>query len=200
MPSIRARQCSSLRVISVSSMPTSATWRATPSRRCSMATMFARSSATVREELDQLARPVGQTAADHEDPSGERQPVAHHRDQQRRIDVPARQQRAHRALAVDLAGQQRRDADRAGALDHQLRAFEQQRDRLADLLVADLDQLVEQVVEDRHRHLARVLDRDAVGDRVRAALGMHADRGAPPAAARASRSRCRRRGRRRPPG
>ena len=39
----------------------------------------------------------------------------------------------------------------------------------------DHDELVEQLLEDPHRHLARVLDRDAVGDRVRAALGVHAD-------------------------
>ena len=55
---------------------------------------------------------------------------------------------------------------RAGALDDELRALEQQRDRLADLLVVDDDELVEQLVEDRHRQLAGVLDGDAVGDRV----------------------------------
>ena len=54
-----------------------------------------------------------------------------------------------RARAADLAGEQRRDAGRARALDDELRALEQEHDRLADLLVADLDELVEQLVEDR---------------------------------------------------
>ena len=55
-------------------------------------------------------------------------------------------------------------------------ALEQQRDRLGDLLVLDVDDVVEQVVEDRHRQLARVLDGDPVGDRAAAGLArLHAD-------------------------
>ena len=58
-------------------------------------------------------------------------------------------------LPPTLPGEQRRDADRACALDDELRALEQQHDRLADLLVRDGDQVVEHVVEDAHRQLAR---------------------------------------------
>ena len=39
----------------------------------------------------------------------------------------------------------------AGALDEQLRPLEQEHDRLADLLVRDGDDLVEQLAEDRGR-------------------------------------------------
>jgi hypothetical protein len=47
------------------------------------------------------------------------------------------------------------DADRAGALDEELRPLEQERDRLADLFVGDLDDLVERLLEDPHRQCAR---------------------------------------------
>ena len=54
-----------------------------------------------------------------------------------------------------LPDEQRGDADRAGALDEQLRALEQERDRVADLVVVDDDEVVEQPAEDLHRQLAR---------------------------------------------
>ena len=48
----------------------------------------------------------------------------------------------------------------------QLCALEEQEDRLADLLVGDGDDVVEQIGEQRRRELARLLDRDPLGDRV----------------------------------
>jgi len=74
------------------------------------------------------------------------------------------------AAAADLACQQCRDRRSSRAFDDQLRAFEQQRDRLGDFLVGNVHDVVEQLVEDRHRQLARVLDGDAVGDRAAAVL------------------------------
>ena len=52
-------------------------------------------------------------------------------------------------VAADLPGEERGDADGAGALDEQLRPLEQQRDRLADLVVGHVDEVVEQPAEDR---------------------------------------------------
>ena len=54
----------------------------------------------------------------------------------------------------------------AGALDDELDALEEQHDRLADLLVADGDDLVEEVLDERRRELPGVLDGDALGNRV----------------------------------
>ena len=117
------------------------------------------------QELQQLARMVGDARSQHEEASGARQPVPHHRHEQRRVDVAAGEQCAHIARAADLPCEQRGDRGRAGTFDDELRALEQQRDRLGDLLVVDVDDLVEQLVEDRHRQLTRMLDGDAVGDR-----------------------------------
>ena len=150
------------------------------------------------EQLDERAGAVGDARAHDEVTPGERQPVAHDRDQERRVDVPARKQRAHLAVAARLAREQRGDRRGAGALDNELRAFEQQVIASADLFVLDVHEVVEQVVEDRHRQLARVLDGDAVGDRAAPGLpGLHPDDAARRAAARAARSRSRRRARRR---
>ena len=96
-------------------------------------------------------------------------------EQERRIDVPAREERAHRALSLRLAREQRSDPDGAGAFDEELRALEQERDRLADLLVGHLDDLVERLLEDAHRQRARLLDCDPVRDRVAAAAHLDAD-------------------------
>ena len=67
---------------------------------------------------------------------------------------------------------------RARALDDQLRALEQEHDRMADLLVGDRDDVVEQVAQDRRGQRAGLLDRDALRDRVAVlgAAGERADR------------------------
>ena len=112
-----------------------------------------------QEQLRELARPVGHAAAHDEVAPRNREPVAHHRDEQRRVDVAAGEHRHDAAGAADLAGEQRRDADRARAFDDELRALEQQHDRLADLLVGDGDDVVEHAVENAHRQLARTSSR-----------------------------------------
>ena len=69
-------------------------------------------------------------------------------------------------------------ASRRGArpFHDELRALEQEHDRLGDLFVLDMDDVVEQLVEDRHRQHARMLHGDAVGNRARPGLPrLHAD-------------------------
>ena len=68
--------------------------------------------------------------------------------------------------APDLAGEERRCARRARALDQQLRPLDEQHDRGRDLLVGDRDDVVEPRAEDRRGQLARALDRDPLRDRV----------------------------------
>ena len=70
---------------------------------------------------------------------------------------------------------QRRDPDGAGALDDELRPLEQQHDRLGDVVAGDLDDVVEQLVEDRRRQLPRLLDRDPVREREAVGRGAQAD-------------------------
>ena len=146
-----------------------------------------------RQQLDQLARAVGRLRAHDEVAARGGQPVAHDRRSAASGRCCRRRARRSPARAADLPGEQRRDADRARALDDELRALEQQHDRLADLLVRDRDDVVEQI----RRGAASCsspgcFDRDPVGDRVAVPTpGLHADDVARPAAARAARSRCR---------
>ena len=72
------------------------------------------------------------------------------------------------ATSGDVAAEQRGDADRARALDHELLALQEQRDGLDDLLVGDRHHLVHVPLDEREGQLAGALDRDAVGDRLRA--------------------------------
>src|ERR687885_206935 len=74
-----------------------------------------------------------------------------------------------------LAAQQRRDADRSRAFDDELRALEQEHDRLADLLIGDADHVVERVLENPAGELADALDRDPVGEGPAFQPGLHAD-------------------------
>ena len=138
--------------------------------------MFPRWSATSCRSFKQLARVVRDARAQHEIPAGAREAVPHDRHEQRRVDVAAGEERAHPAGAAGLAAEERRDGGGARALDDELGAFEQQSDRFGDLLVVDVHDLVEQLVEDRHRQLTRMLDGDAVGDRSLAVLArLHSD-------------------------
>ena len=66
---------------------------------------------------------------------------------------------------VHRAGEQRRHADRAGRLDHQLAALQQHQQRPGDVLVGDRDHLVDQLADVREGEVARAADGDAVGDR-----------------------------------
>ncbi len=104
--------------------------------------------------------------ADDEIATGGGEAVAHHGDEHRRVDVPAREHAHSGAGTAGLAGEQRGDRHRPGALDDELDALQQEHDRLADLVVGDGHDVVQDVGEDRAGQLAGVLDRDAVGDRV----------------------------------
>ena len=130
------------------------------------------------EQLDQLPGPVAEPGADDEVAACGRQSVPHHLDQRRRIDVAARQERAHLVLSPCLAGEHRCDRDRACTLHEQLRPFEQEHDRMADLLVRDGDDVVEQLAQDRSGERAGLLDRDPLRDReaVHVAAGERRDR------------------------
>ena len=133
-----------------------------------------------RQELRQLARPVGDAGPDDEVAVGDGEAVAHHRDEEGGVDVPAGEHRHRRPAASDLAREKRRDADGARALDDELRPLEEEHDGLADLLVGHRDDVVEHAVEDACRQLAGLLHGDAVGDREAGAarqksLGPHTD-------------------------
>jgi hypothetical protein len=128
-----------------------------------------------REQLHELARPVGNARPHDEVAAADRQPVTHHGDQQRRVDVAAGEEHAHRPFAADLPRQERGEPGRSRALDDELRPLEQEQDRLRDLLVADVDDVVQELVEDPPRQLALPLDEDSVRDRVAGAAGADAD-------------------------
>ena len=89
------------------------------------------------------------------------------RGEQARVDVAAREHGDGRAARgrLDLTAEQRGDADRAGALDHELGALHQQHHRLGGLVLPCQGHLVDPLLEQRRRQLTRRLDRDPVGDR-----------------------------------
>ena len=131
------------------------------------------------------------------------------------VDVPARDRHADaQALRLHLAGQQRGERAGAARLGDDLRALEQQPHRGDDLRVGDGDDLVDELLDDRERQLARDVGLLAVGDRPRdldrdplaggerahevvARLGLDADDPRVRATARRSRSRSRTAARRR---
>ena len=98
--------------------------------------------------------------------------------------------------AVHLAAQQRGHADRAGALDHELGALEQQDHGVGDVVLGHDDDVVDASASQQRRvSCARLLDGDAVGDG-QAAGRVHrlAARAATPAPARTPRPARRRPG------
>ena len=113
----------------------------------------------------ELARAVGDQKRHGEVAAVDREAPPGHRDERRRVDVAAGQDGADVPLTRDEPGEQRRHRRRARALDDELRALEQEHDRLRDRLVLDGDDLVQQVAHDRGRQLTGSLDGDAVGDR-----------------------------------
>jgi hypothetical protein len=84
--------------------------------------------AAQREQLDQLARPVGAACAGRV-ATGDREPVAHHRDRIVGSMFPP-ESRATAARRPDIPHSSSGDAT-ARALDDELRALEQEHDRLA---------------------------------------------------------------------
>jgi hypothetical protein len=128
-----------------------------------------RRSRVRRDELEQLASSPGRSgrACADEVAARLRQPVPHHRDQQRRVDVPAREDdRDRRPAAADLA---RRAAPRRRPRPRPRRRASPRSSRstIASLISSSVDvrRRRRALVEDRHRQLARLLDRDPVGDR-----------------------------------
>ena len=135
--------------------------------------------------------------------------------QQQRLDVAAAQHQPDAAPGEALAVlHQRRQADRAGALDHRLLDLEQREDRHLDVALVDQQHVVDRAPDDRQRQRAGLLHADAVGDRRaagrsraavqrvpdrREALALHADDADVGPHARAPRRRCRRSARRRRP-
>ena len=106
--------------------------------------MFAPVPATVASRLASAARPVGDAREHHQPAAGLGLVAARDRGQQAGVDVAAGEHRDGDAVAggLDLAAQQRGDADRARALDHELAALEQERHRLGGRVLADDHELV----------------------------------------------------------
>ena len=117
------------------------------------------------EDVAELTRPVGDEHAHREVAARAGQPEPHHRDERRRVDVSSGEHDRDRVVSPGPPVQQRGEPDRAGALDEQLLALEAEDERVRDLLVRDLDDVVERPVEDRAGQLAARLDRDPVRDR-----------------------------------
>ena len=117
------------------------------------------------EEVRELARPVGDQRADGQIAARAREPVLEHGDQRRRVDVPAGEHDRDRPRASGAPGQEGRDPDRARALHEQLLPLEAEEERVRDLLVSDLHDVVEQCGRGSPTRARPVLHRDAVGDR-----------------------------------
>ena len=177
VPAIAARsstQCASSRVTRVSSTSVPATGRSIPSRWCSTEITLPRSAATSdRNLISSPGRSASCVRTTRYRPADVRPCRI------TEISIVASmfppEDRHRRARSARPAGEERGDADRPGAFDHELRALEQQHDRLADLLVRDGDDVVQQVLEERHRKIARVLHGNAVRDRVAVDPGLDAD-------------------------
>ena len=115
------------------------------------------------EQLDQLAGPVGETGCARRG-SG-RQVSPWRITWIRRVGSMFPPERiAHGLARRDLAGEERRDRRRPAPRRPASSARGAARSP-GDLIVSDGDDLVEQLAEDRQRQLARLLDRDAIGDR-----------------------------------
>jgi hypothetical protein len=93
--------------------------------------------------------------------------AARHQREEPGVDVAAGEHDDRRALAggLDERGEQRRDADRAGSLDDELRALHQDHHRLGRVLLADHHDLVDPARDQRQREIAGPFDGDPVGDR-----------------------------------
>ena len=92
-----------------------------------------------------------------------------HVGEQMRVDIAAAQQgRDLLALEALGIGEHRRKAGRAGALDHRLFDPDQHRHRALELALGNEHDVVRIVLEDSRGQLARLLDRNAFGQRVAA--------------------------------
>src|SRR5439155_17579911 len=91
------------------------------------------------EQPDQLAGPVLDSCSHDEKTAGLREAVARDLDQKGRIDVASGEERAGGTRTADLAGDERRHGSSPGPFDVDLHAFEEEDDRLGDLLGGDRD-------------------------------------------------------------
>ena len=117
------------------------------------------------EDVSELAGTIRDQHANRQVAARAGQAEAHDRDERRRVDVPTREHDRDRVVASRLPRQQRGEADCACALDEELLPFEAEHERVRDLLVRDLHDVVQGPVEDRAGELAARLHRDPVGDR-----------------------------------
>src|SRR5215470_4948884 len=89
----------------------------------------------------------------------------HQAREQLRIDIAAGEHGDRNlVLHVDLAGQQRREPDRAARLDHQLELAESEGDRARDVLVACGNAIADESAIDLKRQLARRLRHQCITD------------------------------------
>ena len=123
-------------------------------------------------DAGELSRPVWQRNADRQITTGSRETVRDDALQQQGVDVPPGEHGQRLAGAADLAGEDRGDADSARRLHDDLRLLEQNEDRPGDVVVADRDDLVDEVLDDLEWHSPGLRHEDAVGDR-RARLDLH---------------------------
>ena len=109
---------------------------------------------------------VGDLGEDPQPPAAPRLVVAGDVGEDAGVDVAAGEDhhRGARRGRLRPALPERRDADRAGTLDHQLRPLEQQHDRVGDRVLVDRHHLVHQPLEQWPGDLARMLHRDPVGE------------------------------------
>ena len=135
-----------------------------PSRWWATAITLARFSAIAPTMRRELPRPVRNEDLHDEVAPRDGEPEADDGAQRGGVDVPTSEHRRDEPLAAGAAGEDRGHRRRSGALDDELRALEQQHDRLRDLLVVDHDDVVEQVAEDRGGELAGMLHGDPVRD------------------------------------
>ena len=105
------------------------------------------------EQAGEPARPVVHAREQAHPPALRGLVALRHAREHAGVDVAAREHDHRRALrgGRDRARAQRRDADRAGALDHELRALEQDDHRVGDVVLADGDELVDPVRDERQR-------------------------------------------------
>ena len=114
---------------------------------------------------DQTARAVGHADAQPHQPLGAHQPAQDHRRQQPAVDIAATQDEADAAAPEPLrvAG----DGGEAGGtstLGHRLLDLQQLQHRGLDRRLLDQHHIVDQPLDDREGDVARLLDRDALGD------------------------------------
>ena len=157
------------RVCSTSLIAVSRTCRSMPSRRCSTSTTLRAAVGHHPQQAGQRPGPVGDHGGEHHPAARRGLAEADALREERGVDVAAGQHGADVAVVAAPFTQPCISAatrHRAGALDDELRALQQQHHRLGHLVVGDRHDLVDVALDERQREVARALDGDAVADRV----------------------------------